>query len=258
MSTEFLYTFGPSLAGAALIVAVHMLAGKMHFLERWDGMGLDFLAGIAMAYVFVDILPHLAGKQERFAKLDDQGIHGFIAHHVYILALAGFVVYLAVIHTEDRWRQSRRTGEVTLATAPLPVKIEAVSFAAYSFIIGSMLAEQPTHRIEPSLFFAAVMAAHFIGLDHLAHQRYPKLYDGALRYMLIATLLAGWLLGLLIEMSGVLYAATFAFLAGGIIIVTITFELPRVTSPRRYWSFCGGAAAFTLILLALESVRAID
>jgi hypothetical protein len=258
MSTEFLHTFGPSLAGAALIVAVHMLAGKMHFLERWDGTGLDFVAGIAMAYVFIDILPHLAGKQERFAELSDQGIYGFIAHHVYILALAGFVIYMVLIRTEDRWRQSLRAEEVTLASASLPLKIEALSLAVYSFIIGSMLAKQPTHRIEPPLFFAAAMAAHFAGLDHLIHHRYPKLYDGALRYLLSAALLSGWLLGLLFAMSGVIYAATFAFLAGGIVIVTMIFELPRVVSPRRYWSFCGGAAAFTLILLVLELMRAID
>ena len=42
MGTEFLHIYGPSLAGAALIAAVHMLAGKMRFLERWDGPGLDF------------------------------------------------------------------------------------------------------------------------------------------------------------------------------------------------------------------------
>jgi len=256
MSAEFLYTFGPSLAGAALIVAVHMLAGKMHFLERWDGTGLDFLAGIAMAYVFIDILPHLAGKQERFAKLSDQGIYGFIAHHVYILALAGFVIFLAVIRREDDWRQSIPTGEVTLATASLPLRIEAVSLAAYSFIIGSMLAKQPAHRIEPPLFFAAAMAAHFAGLDHLMHQRYPKLYDGALRYVLSATVLSGWLLGLLLAMSSVIYTATFAFLAGGITIVTMIFELPRMTSGGRYRSFCLGAIAFTLVMVALESVKA--
>ena len=75
--------------------------------------------------------------------------------------------------------------------------------------------------------------------------------------MLIAALLAGWLLGFFVELSGVLYAASFAFLAGGLMIVATIFELPRITSPKRYWSFCGGAVAFTLAILVLESMRPI-
>ena len=258
MIAQVLHTYGPSFAGVVLIGTVLLLAGRMHFLDRRNGAGLDFLAGIAMAYVFVDILPHLAEKQKKFAKLGDEGIYGFLQHHIYILALAGFLIYLGVILSEERQRKSLPVGEVTLAGAPLPIKIEAASLAGYTFIIGYMLSEQPTHRIEPSLVFAAAMAAHFTALGHLFHHRYPKVYDGAERYLLIMALLAGWLLGFFVEMSGVFYAATFAFLAGGIIIVTIIFEMPRVTSPKSYWSFCGGATTFTLAVLVLESVRALD
>ena len=258
MTAQTLYTFGPSFVGVVLIATVHLLAGKMHFLDRRDGRWLDFLAGIAVAYVFVDILPHLASKQEKFAKLDDRGINGLLQHHIHILALAGFLIYLGVILSEEGRRKSLLASEITLAAAPLAVKVEAVSFAGYSFIIGYMLAEQPTHRVEPSLVFAMAMAAHLVGLDHLFHYRYPKLYDGVLRYLLVAAVLTGWVLGFFVEMSGLLYAGVFAFLAGGITIVTMIFELPRVTSQQRYVSFCSGAAAFTLVILVLESVRAID
>ena len=258
MIAQMLHTYGPSFAGAALIATVHLLAGKMRFLDRRDGALLDFLAGVAIAYVFVDILPHLAGKQEGFAKLGDEGIYGFLEHHIYILALAGFLIYLGVILSDNKRRETLPTDKVRLANAPLPVKFEALSLAGYTFIIGYMLAEQPTHRIEPALIFAIAMAAHFIGLDHLFHQRYAELYDSGVRYLLTAALLAGWLLGFLIELSGVLYAASFAFLAGGIMIVATIFELPRISSPKRYWSFCGGAVAFTLVILVLESMRALD
>ena len=60
-----LYIYGPSFVGLVLMVLVYLFIGKMHFLDRRDGLWLDFLAGIAVAYVFVDILPHLAGKQEK-------------------------------------------------------------------------------------------------------------------------------------------------------------------------------------------------
>ena len=254
MTSHVLQTYGASFVGVLLIVTVHLLAGRMHFLDRRNGAALDFLAGIAMGYVFVDILPHLAGKQSKF----DEGGYGFLQHHIYILALAGFLTYLALILLDEKRRKSASGENFGWGPAPLPVKMEAVSLACYAFIVGYMLAEQPTHRIEPALVFAAAMAAHFIGLDHLFHRRYPRLYVGFERYLLTAGLLLGWLLGLFVEMPIVPYAATFAFLAGGIIIVTVIFELPRVTSAKRYWSFCGGAAAFTLAVLVLEFVRDLE
>jgi len=254
MASHALQTYGASFAGALLIVTVHLLAGRLHFLDRRDGAALDFLAGIALAYVFVDILPHLAGKQSHF----DEGGYSFLQHHIYIMALVGFLSYMAVILLDERRRKAGSGENVGWASAPWPIKIEAGSFACYAFIVGYMLAEQPTHRIEPALVFAVVMAAHFIGLDHLFHRRYPRLYDSVVRYLTTAGLLIGWLLGWFVEMPDVLYAAVFAFLAGGIMIVGVIFELPRVTSARRYWSFCGGAAAFTLAILLLEFVRELE
>jgi hypothetical protein len=258
MTSHVLQTYGASLVGALLIATVHLLAGRMHFLDRRNGAALDFLAGIAVAYAFVDILPHLASKQAKFAGLSDEGVYGLLQHHTYILALAGFLTYLAVILLDEKRRESISGDDIKFVDAPLPVKIEAVSLAGYAFIIGYMLAEQPTHRIEPALVFAAAMVAHFIGLDYLFHHRYPRLYDSFARYLLAVGVLLGWLLGWFAEMPDVLYAATFAFLAGGIIIATVIFELPRVTSQRRYWSFSAGAACFTLVVLVLEFVRNLE
>jgi hypothetical protein len=251
-----LYIYGPSFAGLVLMVLVYLFIGKMHFLDRRDGLWLDFLAGIAVAYVFVDILPHLAGKQEKFAKLTGELGFGFLYHHVYLLALAGFLIFLGVILSHERWRLSSTGAEVTWSSAPLAIKTEVIGLALYSAIVGYMLAEQPTHRVEPSLVFATAMAAHFTGLAHLSHHRYPKLYDGSERYLLVISLLAGWILGLLFEFSGLVYAGMFAFLAGGITIVTMIFELPRMTSGGRYRAFCIGAIAFALVMVALESVKA--
>lgn len=237
------------------MVMVYLFIGKMHFLDRRDGLWLDCLAGIAVAYVFVDILPHLAGKQEKFVKLGGELVYGFLHLHVYLLALAGFLVFLGVILSHERWRLSSTGAEVTWSSAPLAIKVEVIGLALYTAIVGYMLAEQPTHRAEPSLVFAIAMAAHFTGLAHLSHHRYPKLYDGSERYLLAMSLPAGWFLGLFFEFSGLVYAGMFAFLAGCIVVVTMIFELPRMTSGGRYRAFCFGAVAFTLAIVVLESVK---
>lgn len=158
--------------------------------------------------------------------------------------------------SHERWRPSSSGATVTWSSAPLAIKTEIVGLTLYTAIVGYMLAEQPTHRVEPSLVFAIAMAAHFTGLVHLSHHRYPKLYDGSERYLLVISLLAGWSLGLYFEFWGLIYAGLFAFLAGGIIIVIKIFELPQMTSGGRYRSFCIGAVAFTVLIVALESVKA--
>jgi Na+-transporting NADH:ubiquinone oxidoreductase subunit NqrB len=45
----------------------------------------------------------------------------------------------------------------------------------------------------------------------------------------------------------------FALLAGGLMVVTAVFELPRVNSWRRYAGFCLGAIAFAALILVVES-----
>ena len=220
--------------------------------------GLISLAGIAVAYAFVDILPHLAGKQEKLAQPSDTGIRAFLQHEIYMVTLVGFLFYLGVILWQERSKASQSEGESGLSKASIPVKIRGATGTGHNLIIGYMLAQQPIHRVEPSLVFAVAMSAHLIGLDHLSHQRYPKLYESLDRYLRSAGLIAGWTLGYFVEFPGVFYAVVIAFLAGGIIVVTSIFELPRIKSLPRYWSFCGGAAAFTLIILVLEFLGELD
>ena len=48
-------------------------------------------------------------------------------------------------------------------------------------------------------------------------------------------------------------AATSA-VAGGLIIVTAIYELPRIKSWRPYAGFCAGAIAFTFLILVMENL----
>ena len=62
---EGIAIYGPSFAGASLIALVHLFGHRLRFLHTPQSSWLDFLAGVALGYVFVDILPHLAGKPHR-------------------------------------------------------------------------------------------------------------------------------------------------------------------------------------------------
>jgi len=218
-------TYGPSFVGATLIVLVHLFVQRLRFLDRPESVWLDFFSGIALGYVFVDILPHLASKQEVLLEATDAGLLGFMEHHAYLMAMAGFLLYLAIVLSGERARSQRAPDEFTIFNLPVAVGLGATSMAAYAFLIGYMLAEQCTHGAGSGFGFALAMAAHFVGLDHFYRHLYPRLYDAGLRYLLAGTLCAGWVLGAIGELSDHVYALLFAFLGGGIMIVTAVFEL---------------------------------
>ena len=100
---------------------------------------------------------------------------------------------------------------------PTVVKSESVSLAAYNFIIGYLLAEQPTHGAELVVIFAVAMAIHFVGVDHLIREQFRNLYDRTARFLFVVALAVGWIAGLLIELPDPAFAIGFAFLAGGIL-----------------------------------------
>jgi hypothetical protein len=138
-----------------------------------------------------------------------------------------------------------------MRSAPVTVKIECISLAGYSFLIGYLLSEQITHRLEPPILFGLTMAIHFAGLDHLTRGHFPKLYDGALRYALAASVLVGWIAGVVLEVAGASLDLWYSFLAGGIIVIAAVYELPHVHTRKQYWAFVAGAGIFSLLILSL-------
>jgi hypothetical protein len=240
----------PSLLGVTLIAAVHVGVHRLHSLHRPESAWLDVLAGAALGYVFVDILPHLATKQQKLLAIVEGGLLGWLSHHAYLLALAGFLVYLAIVLSGERARaaHAESTTRVRLAA-----RLGALSLTLYVFLIGYMVAERSTHGGGSGLVFAVAMAAHFVGLDHHYRALYPRLYDAGLRFAFATAVYLGWAVGSFSELSEPIYALLFAFLAGGMIVLLFAHELPRVRTWRPYAGLCAGATAFTALLMLAET-----
>lgn len=61
-------------------------------------------ADVAIAYVFVDIFPHLAMAQSRLDELIESNLYGFLTHHLYLVSLVGLCVYLGIIRSVRKYR----------------------------------------------------------------------------------------------------------------------------------------------------------
>lgn len=242
-----------SFLGVSLLIGVHILTPSFRFLKDHAGPWVSASAGVAIAYVFVDILPLLAKQQDKLFSTTATGWLQYLEHHVYILAMAGFAFHYALDlnHRLDpvQARELPRDGRITRRGLPA-----IISNMAYVFLIGYMIGEKWSHTAEPALFFAVAMAIHFIGLNHLVMESFPDFYRRWLRWELSLVTLAGWSLGMLTQVSDAVFLLGFSWLAGGIIVIAMSVELPRVGSRRAdFLAFLGAILVFTVLILLAES-----
>ena len=240
----------PSFIGVSLIALVHLLTPHFRFMRQPGNRWLPASAGIALAYVFMDIFPHLAKMQSKLSGVIESNVYGFLTHNVYLVCLVGFAGYLGIFLLVNRYRSSK-LSEISFGSAPIPIKIEYVSLVAYSFLIGYLLSEQATHRPEPVLLIATAMAMaiHFAAIDGLVYKLVPNIYD---RFILTASVYTGWITGVILEISDATLALWYAFLAGGLIVVATVNELPNIRNKGQYGAFIIGAGVFSALILAIE------
>ena len=234
---------------AAGLAAVHLFSGRMRFLHasprsRW----LSAAGGVSVAYVFVHLLPDLAEEQETIRRAAGEGF-SFLEYHVYLVALAGLVAFYGLERAAKLSRGRRRAGGDDAAGRGV-FWLHVSSFALYNALIGYLL----LHREEPGLgslvLFAFAMGVHFVVNDFGLRENHKGAYDRAGRRVLAAAVFAGWVVGLLFDISEAALAVLFAFLAGGVVMNVLKEELPEERESR-FWAFALGAALYSAVLLAL-------
>ncbi len=239
---------------ASLFAAIHLFIGRLHWMNTVPrNRGLSFAGGVAVAYVFLHILPEIAAHQREFA--EEVGLSGLaVERWIYALALLGLALFYGV---ERRVRISRsenekKTGEDVTGDAELWLHIAA--FAMFNLLIGYLL----VHREDPSTLslatYTIAMALHFMTADFGMRAHHEDAYGRVGRWVIAAAVMLGWGLGLAITLPPVAVGGLFAFLAGGVILNVLKEELPEERRSR-FGAFLFGVMAYGALLL-LEATLA--
>ncbi|MGI9331520.1 MAG: hypothetical protein ACR2QB_12490, partial [Gammaproteobacteria bacterium] len=235
--------------GMILLVGVHIFTPRFRFLRGQAGPWISASAGVAIAYVFIDILPLLASQQAKLMETPHTGWLRYLERHAYMVAMAGFVFYYGIA-LNRRAMLSRNSESAGESPSFFRSGFTVISSLAYSFLIAYLLGEKWDHGSEPGIIFALAMSLHFVGLNYLSYEDDPVFYRRWLRYELVIATVAGWLLGIFTAVSDQVFLLAFSFLAGGIIVVAMAVELPRIQPSRiDFLAFVGGAVAFSGLLL---------
>ena len=202
--------------------------------RRWKSLS----AGVAAAYVFVQVIPELEAHGPSVAATA-VGTLLNADKRIYAWALAGFVTLSGLGHVAYRDKSS-----------PWSYRAELAGFGLYWLLIGYLLVD----REDPSLLSLSLsvfaMGLHAFMVDSELSELFGRVYEPHGRIVLAACVLLGWVLGEADAFPEVFTDRLFAFILGGIVVTSARGEMPAVEDAR-FWWFIGGAAGYATILLLI-------
>ncbi|MGX6449675.1 hypothetical protein ACVU7I_16680, partial [Patulibacter sp. S7RM1-6] len=276
---------GLALAVTVALVVVHLLAPRLRALpgipERRFG---SFAGGIAVAYVFLHLLPELVEGNEALgeALADVVPETPLLDLAIFTVALAGLVAFYGLERLADGRAARRPDGdpaagggpqagaasggegeretEAREGDGPAPVgggvfALHLGSFAVYNALITYTMPLRLRTGVDFALLFAVAMALHFVLTDRGMEEHYDRRFRRVGRPVLAAALLVGWALSAaLAPTSTVVVALLTAFLGGSILLNVFKEELP---AERRssFGAFLAGVVLYGALLAAVTATN---
>jgi hypothetical protein len=211
--------------------------------RRW----VSLAAGVSVAYVFVDVLPELGARHQAFIKSAGEGLL-FAEQRIYLMALLAFVVLYGLEHMVLVARsREREAAEAEQGDAVFWLHL--VGFAAYSWLIGYLLVERAERGPLALALYSVAMGLHFFLVGHSLREAHGRPFDRVGRWLLAASVLVGCMVGT-IEMPETVLARLFAALAGGVVITSVSAEMPREREGRFGYFVLGALGYAALLILA--------
>lgn len=201
----------------------------------------SFSGGVAVAYVFVHMLPELADGELAFADITipDAIPDLFIQSALFLVALIGLVVFYAF----DAKAAESKDGSKSLYRANL------IMIGVLSLIFSYTNPDRIKLGADFAILFAIVMSLHFVLSDRGLARAHPNHFRRKDRWVLTAFLFAGLALSYFVPPPNELFVAIpTAFLGGAVLMAVFREELPNVSVARLGW-FTSGVGLFSVLLL---------
>ncbi len=251
-----------ALALAALLAALHLAAPRIRRLPLLpERATASFAGGLAVAYVFLHLLPEIAEGNEAIERVLDDVVEPtpLVDLGIFVVALAGFAGFYGLQRLADR--HSPAPARAGVGSRPSPVEPVAVywlhlgAFMIYNALITYTMALRLQSGLAFTLLFTLAMGLHFVLTDRSLEDHYPQLFARSGRVLLAAALLAGWLLDTFVAPTSTLVVAILtAFLGGSILLNVIKEELPGTGRSSYPW-FLAGLVLYAALLASVTSLQ---
>jgi hypothetical protein len=253
-----------ALLSALFLSVLHLLAPRIRKLPLVpEHVTASFAGGIAVAYVFLHLLPELAEGNERVGELlDEQGTRSpLLGLEIFLVALVGFTVFYGLERLAERHRAAAEDSAAH-SGAPAPghrlgavFRLHLGSFAVYNAVIGYTLPMSWQASVPFAVLFTLAIGLHFVLSDRGLEEHYGSRFDRwPPRLVLAGALVLGWALAALVApTSAVVVSLLTAFLAGSILLNVFKEEIPSTRRSSFRW-FAIGLTTYALLLIAVTAL----
>ena len=241
-----------ALAITMVLAALHLAAPRIRKLPFVpEAVTASFAGGLAVAYVFLHLLPEIAAGNEAVGEALSDVLEPtpLLELGIFLVALAGFTLFYGL---ERRARRGRELsgGEPAAGVYWLHLGF----FAVYNLVITYTMALRVRTGLVFALLFAVAMGLHFVLTDRGLEEHYPRRFDRSGRLVLAGALLAGWALGALAApTSTVVVSLLIAFIGGSVLLNVFKEELPSDRRSSFGW-FLAGLVLYAGLLTAVTAL----
>ncbi len=212
---------------------------------------VSFSVGMAVAYVFVHLLPELAATSSEFIELDESRALPFPHLRIYVAALLGFMLFYG-LENMVRWSPGKKAQSgVEGGEESTRLRILTASYALYVFVVCYVMAHEARVGDGELALYALAMGLHFLGFAYGLRRDNGMLYRQWGRHVLAGAALFGWAIALLLRFPDSVGYTMLGFVAGVLIMDTVTSELAE-QAEGRFPAFLTGGVVYTLILLLVD------
>ena len=242
-----------ALVVSLLLAALHLAAPRIRRLPLVpEDVTGSFAGGLAVAYVFLHLLPELAEGDEAIGAVLRDVVEPtpLLDLGIFVVALAGFAAFYGL---EGVARRRAATG--TGGREPAGVYwLHLGSFMVYNGLITYTMALRLRTGVAFAVLFVIAMGLHFVLTDRSLEEHYPRRFPRSGRASLALALLAGWVLSAIsAPTSTVVVALLTALLAGSILLNVFKEELPSTGRSSYRW-FLTGLVLYAALLALVTAV----
>jgi hypothetical protein len=239
------FSYIESFAVAVILSAILLFANHLS-LSKSIGRrkALSAAAGCSIAYIFVNLLPEIESAAALFRQTTKAFMPYEGAHGVTLTMMAGFLFFYALNEMIPAKRaESPGSPEDFVFWAQI------AGYGGYVALIGYLLVRSLAEEEISMSIYALSMGFHFLLIEFGLRDIHQEQYDRIGRYALAGFCLAGWLVGVAVDLPKTVVVLLFGFVSGGVLAVTGIVELPKGGEGRVVPFICGavGYAAFLII-----------
>lgn len=239
-----------SLVIALVLAVLHLAAPHIRKLPLVpENVTGSFAGGLAVAYVFLHLLPEIAEGNEAIGELleDTIEVTPLFDLGIFVVALTGFTIFYGL----DRLATFRRARKRPDSAAAYWVHLGA--FAFYNALITYTMALRVETGYLFAVLFAVAMGLHFVLTDRHLEEHYPRRFDSSGRVVLAGALLLGWFLSFVFAPTSTVVVAILTALLGGAVLLNVfREELPSERGSSFPW-FLAGMVLYSILLAVLTA-----